>query len=198
MFIIIPAVLIGLSLVGISVIVARKMSYLRKLAPEAHELGPTIWHDLFPEVIGGVKRVEAREYGTAWLRELEKFLRKMRLMFSQVDRLSGALIRRVRKAHQKSDMLPPAEPAAPVVEVTPVEPKVATPEELKAEEQRLIVEIAQDPKNLDLYVELGAVYMAMQNFADAKESYSAALALRPDDSSLQRKLAQVLKKLPSA
>ena len=68
---------------------------------------------------------------------------------------------------------------------------------LKNEEERLIIEIAQNPKNAALYESLGDLYIEMSNFNDAKESFEAAIELNPQDESIKQKLSSVLEKLGS-
>jgi tetratricopeptide (TPR) repeat protein len=209
MFIIIPLTLIGISILTIAVIVWRKMPYLRKLAPEAHTFDSTIAHDFFPELMGAVEGIEFKKYLSLWLNEVEKLIRKVRILFSRVDRMSDSLIKRIRSIHAnrmaRQQEATTAEPA-PVEAQTPeyvdvptvqVRPRRIAPDPvaLKAEEQRLIVAIAHDPKNPALYRDLGDVYVKMKNLEDAKESFTAALKLNQNDEVTMRKLAQVMQKL---
>ena len=57
------------------------------------------------------------------------------------------------------------------------------------------VEIAKNPKDSRLYEVLGDLYVKMNNFSDAKESFEAAMELSPHDEGLQKKYSQVLKKM---
>ena len=80
MFILIPLILILGSVVGISIIIFRKMPYLNKLTPETHiplhtNIGKDVLNDLFPEFLEGLKSLKLKKYGHLWLIELEKFLR---------------------------------------------------------------------------------------------------------------------------
>ncbi len=207
MFLLIPISLILLSFLGIAVIMWRKVPYLKKLAPESHEVGESIWHDLFPEVIDEARQIHFKEYFVLWLRELEKFLRKVRLLFSKIDRISDGLIKRVRVAHRDQAVEEPSAggPFTGIPEAVQQEPLVAhvrprvrrtlTPDELKAREQQLIVEIAKDPKNIDFYIDLGDIYVKMENFKDARESFETALRLNPAHVGAKRKLAALLKKM---
>ena len=70
-----------------------------------------------------------------------------------------------------------------------------SPAFLKNEEQRLIMEIAKNPKDARLYEALGDLYMEMSGFIDAKESYEAAIELNPQDESLKQKLSSALEGL---
>ena len=88
MFIAIPLLLAALSMTGIVIIALRKMPYLRRLNPDAHPAGESVWHDFFPELIDGVRGIQVNEYKRTVLVELEKLLRRVRIVFSAIDRLS--------------------------------------------------------------------------------------------------------------
>lgn len=208
LFLIIPLSLIGVSLLAIGVIVWRKVPYMRRLTPEAHGLNQSVFTSFFPELVQNFGPARIKEYFAIWLQEMEKLLRKMRLLFSFVDRMSDNLIKRIRSAQQKRAKQTPTVPApkepeqpkvpeyvdVPTVQVRPRR-TAPNPALLKSDEQRLIVEIAHDPKNARLYRELGEVYIKMKNYEDAKESFATALKLNPADDVSQRKLALVLQKL---
>lgn len=72
---------------------------------------------------------------------------------------------------------------------------VETIELLKSEEHKLIIEIAKNPKDYRLYETLGDLYMKMENFNDAKESYEAAKELNPHGEVLVKKHSQALEKM---
>lgn len=74
-------------------------------------------------------------------------------------------------------------------------PAVGTIELLKSEEQKLIMEIAKNPKDYRLYETLGDLYVKMENFGDAKESYEAAMELNPHGEILVKKHSQALEKM---
>src|SRR6185369_1236412 len=99
MFIIVPLILIAISLVGIAVIVRPKLPYLRKLSPDAHEVSEHLVEDYFPELVQWVTHIPWREYRKNSLREIEKVLRRLRLMLLKVDHASDRLIRKVRRTH---------------------------------------------------------------------------------------------------
>jgi len=199
-FIIIPIAVAVAALVGAGVIVGRKLTYLRKLNPESHEVGVSLWHDMFPEAIDRANKIQVREHWSSWLAELEKALRQTRVWFSKLDRWWAGIINRVRTAREDSM---PEETQTGVVEdatLAPVvEPSVRIvskktkldPQKLKDEEQRLIIEIAQNPKNSELYAGLADIYVQMGNLTDAVESLKAAISLKPDDTDLKNKLSQV-------
>src|SRR3989344_9178074 len=157
---------------GIFFIVWRKMPYLRKLTVTDVQSGQSIWSDLFPELASGVNSTRLKHYRGVWLLELEKVLRRLRVMSMKMDRMSDSLIKRIRNVTERkhpagSTSSPQVLPAA--VLKTEEQTKQATTDEMKREEQRLIIEIAKNPKNSALYDVLGDLYVKMSNFADAKE-----------------------------
>lgn len=181
------------ALAGIIVIVWRKRAYLRKLTPESHETGQTIVHDLAPELIDWFRSIPWRQYLRNALVELETFLRNVRGVMSSVDRVSDKVIRRVRTVHQETARQHEEivaqrqeEEAAKLEE--PDEIDMDDPVQLKQEEQRLIIAISQDPKDVQLYTRLAQVYMRLQNYSDAIEALEAAIKLEPDDSSIKKRL----------
>lgn len=200
MFILIPISVAVVALIGVGIIVGKKLTYLRKLNPESHEVGVSLWHDMFPEAIDTANRIQVREHWSRWLVELEKALRQTRVWFSRLDRWWAGVINRVQTAREES--MPEetqVQPAGEATSTITVEPSVQIvnkktkldPQKLKSEEQRLIIEIAQNPKDGGLYETLGDVYVQMGNFNDAIESFKAAISIRPEDQSLKNKLSQV-------
>lgn len=208
LFYLIPLSLIAVSLLAIGVIVWRKLPYARKLTPEISGSEHSLFYDFFPEFARNVSGARIKEYLSIWLQEIEKLIRKVRILFSRVDRLSDSMITRIRKVNQQRV---PKEEAKEPAEEKVVRPQVqeyvdiptvqvrsrrsADIATLRTEEQKLIVEIAHSPKNARLYRDLGEVYVKMKNYEDAKESFATALKLNPADEMSQRKLALVLQKL---
>lgn len=197
MFILVPLMLILASVIGILIIVFRKMPYLNKLTPETH-LGSNVLADLLPELSKGFKNLKFKEYGDLWLVELEKFLRRLRVVSLKMDRISDSWIKKIRSGNiSRATMSAVTEKKEAVdFSVPKIQPStVVTIEDLKKEEQRLIIEIAKNPKDFGLYETLGDLYVNMNNFSDAKESYEAAIELNPNNESLQKKLSQASEKL---
>ena len=198
MFILIPLVLIVVSLLAMAVIIQRKLPYLRKLSPEAHQVGEHPLEDYFPELIHWFLEIPWKQYQQVVLREVEKMLRRSRLAISKMDHISDRLIKKVRKIHLTNHLeqtVPVAEKAEePVSMPAPVAFVEPSMEDLKAREQQLIIEIAQNPKNAELYEILGDLYMKMHSEQDAKEAYEAALGFNPDNQVVARKYSGLLKK----
>ena len=196
MFVIIPLLIALVSSAGISIIAYRKMPYLRRLDPEAHPMGASIWYDFFPELVNGIRGVNVSEYKRASLVELEKVLRRFRIVFSAVDRFSDSLIKAVRREHLETALKEETnhrqEPEAPAPELPAAKRETGTDtSDLKQQEQELIVAIAQDPKNAALYQKLARVYLDIGNFSDALESLQAAAKLEPDNETVKKELERI-------
>ncbi len=196
MFIIIPLVFVAISLLGIAIIVRPKLPYLRKLSPDAHQVGEHLIEDYFPELVQWVNNIPWREFRKNSLREIEKLLRRLRLILLKIDHVSDRLIKRVRRTHVADHV----EQVVNSIEKLP-EPMVSLPtpseptlEDLKAQEQQLIIDISQDPKNPQLYETLGDLYVKIGSDQDAQEAYEAALGFNPDNQVLARKYSALLKK----
>ena len=153
--------------------------------------------DLFPELSAGFKGLKLKEYGDLWLVELEKLLRRLRVISLKMDRISDSWIKKIRKGNISRTINSSIEKKTETIEI-PVSKaqsvQVITMKDMKREEQRLIIEIAKNPKDSKLYEVLGDLYIKTNNFSDAKESFEAAIELSPNNEELQKKLSQVLRK----
>ena len=233
MFIAIPFILILFSSTAVFFIVYRKWSLIKEAAvsmdsgpprspnspdPKLWKRLAGLWNDFFPEISSWFKRIKIEEYKTAWLFELEKILRRLRVFSLKMDRLSDALIKKIRRSgeltvRESADNRESVQPSAP--ETVAVRPDVVSwPKEpaenkkikrkikkkidanaLKAEEQKLIMEIAKNPKDYRLYESLGDLYFQLGDFDDAKASYEAAVELNPNSDLLAQKRSQTLEKM---
>ena len=208
MFIIVPLLLIIGSLSGIAIIVHRKLPHLKKLIPETNESGNGIVKDFFPELFAWFGSMEFKSYKQLSLTEVEKFLRRLRVMSLKIDHMSDSMIKKIRKV-QLTNHLEKAVIERPSPDVEPKRAERSSQDQtgqsmaqhsdnigigtLKAREQKLIIDIAQNPKDSELYEELGDLYLKMNSAQDAKESYEAALELNPSDIALARKYSRLLK-----
>ena len=199
MFILIPLVLVLASAAGIFFIVWRKMPYLRKLTVTDVQSGQSMWSDLFPELANVINTTRLKHYRGVWLLELEKVLRRLRVMSMKMDRMSDSLIKKIRNVTERKHEKHHGAAAAETGETTPTfaeqsrsSDRSVGADEMKKEEQKLIIEIAKNPKNSSLYEVLGDLYMKMSNFADAKESYEAAIELNPAKEELKKKHSQAV------
>lgn len=217
MFLLLPLVIIIVSLLGIAIIIWRKKSYLKKLYAlnmagngGSGELNPSNlrWgnygFEFFPEIKVLLDKFEFHKHRTVWLMETEKMLRKLRVMFLRVDRWSDTLIKKIRRVNlngqlNSQTMNKPIESyeeaISPDGNIGQAKKETVSFNFLKNEEQRLILEIAKNPKDSQLYESLGDLYFEMESFSDAKESYEAAIELNPQNESLKIKLSSALEKL---
>jgi|SRR3989344_899028 len=216
MFLLIPLLIIFGSALAITAIIWRKKSYLKEMiatggnTPEFN-LNPNFSFmeygmEFFPELVELFKRIKINRYKSIGLMEAEKSLRKARLIFLKIDRLSDVLIKKIRRVHlngqlkvhtaeEKLSEDSRSDAVIHVVDNKVSEKKSISPNFLKNEEQRLIIEIAKNPKDAHLYEVLGDLYIEMENFVDAKESYEASIELSPQNGSLKIKLSEALEKL---
>ncbi len=220
MFLLVPLLLIAISIVGILVLALRKKSYLDKLytlntagnGSEGISLSPIFsWkkygEEFFPEIKALINRLELDKYRGHWLVEAEKFLRRTRVISLRIDRWSDSVIKKIRRVHvnhalngsNKEVLLDSSVNEAvtntPAVHKSLTNDNPITRTFLKNEEERLIIEIAKNPKDAKLYESLGDTYVEMEGWVDAKESYEAAIELNPQDESLKQKLSSALGKL---
>ena len=154
--------------------------------------------EFFPELSQLLKRIQVNKYKNIGLMEAEKSLRKTRLVFLKIDRLSDMLIKKIRKVHLNGQLKGHmAEDKSNEIHFATPERKTISPNFLKNEEQRLILEIAKNPKDPHLYEMLGDLYVEMESFIDAKESYEASIELNPQNPTLKQKLSGALEKMVS-
>lgn len=205
MFIIVPLILIAIAIIGISIIVWRKVPYLKKLDIESiTNSGPNLftWREFFYDILpeAASQKPKLREFKDIWLSELEKFVRRMRLVSLKLDRLTDRVIRKIRRVNRpspiaeikKEEILKESKLQEGKNETKPAQ--ASNMAELKQKEQSIIIQIAKDPKNSELYKELSDLYVIMEQWADAKESIEAAIAIKPDDEDLKKKKSFILEK----
>jgi len=223
LFLLIPLILIVISAGGVLFIIWRKLPRLEKLA-EAESVNRAsfrgersdkdsaktgilsetqsrvyaesgwchVFFDLCPEIRNWAKNIKAKEYKEMWLIETEKLLRRLRVASLKMDRFSDSLITKIRKqTHSGGNSAFSVEEIKNQQDTKAEDGKV----EFKKNEQRLIIEIAKNPKNAALYEELGDLYSGAGDYKDAKESYEAAIELNSNSEGLKKKLSQILEKL---
>jgi len=193
LYLTIPLGITLLAIVGIVAIVWRKLPYLRKLTPESHEIGSTIFHDFAPEAIDYARGIPWRKTVNNVLVGIERILRRGRELVSMIDRVSISALKRVRHvqeetAKQQAVIESQAETAANEDDLEDQQADINNIEELREEEQRIIIAIAQNPKDVSLYDRLAHVYFGLSNYSDAVEALKAAVKLAPDDNRLVKRL----------
>lgn len=198
MFFIIPFGIFIISITAICWIISRKFVYLKKLAPEVIELSSEtqkgFWEEFFPGFAARFSGSKIRELRLNFLAEFEKFLRKLRLLSLKLDTATGHLLHRVRKSVVRHEGILNVEAAARIERVETLNGNGRS-KDWKEEEQRLIIEIARSPKDVQLYKKLGNIYIKIEEWHDAAESFKKALELNPEDETTRNKLTRLLKKL---
>jgi len=210
MYLFIPLFLFFASLVFVFSIIFRKFGYLKKLSTDHFlmiENGVAkdfrgFLRQMFFEVFNYFERVNISKHKAGFLTESEKSLRKLRLFFLRMDNLFNSLISRVRDSSVRErasiDRINNL-----AVEDKNREDRVMvnndpySAENLKKEEHNMIIEIAKDPKNPELYKKIGTLYMRMGQWAYAKESFETALKLDPKLDGIKDKLEDSIKLLKS-
>lgn len=198
LFFLIPLCIFLISLSLIVWVIARKFVYLRKLVPEALDGSATVqesfWTELFPELAGYLKKIKIREYGVAFLAEFEKFLRKLRLISLKIDTITNQLIHKVRKTTVYHEEVL-SKKAEIEEEKASARANGTGRKDWKEEEQELIIEIAKNPKDAELYKKLGRIYLRTGEDKDAHESFKKALELNPDDTEAKARLEKLMPKV---
>ncbi len=202
LYITIPLGIALVALLAAMVIVWRKMPFLRKLTPEAHETGETLLHDFAPEAVDWARGIPWRQYLHKVLTELEIGLNRLRQGMFALGRASESMMKNVRKAGQQAAKSHEAAVAQLEEEKKEREAEyepgdevdLTDPEQLKAEEQRLIVAIAQNPKDAALYSDLAKVYMRLRAYGDAVEALEQASRLVPENTEYLKRLERAKRK----
>ena len=198
MYLLIPLIIFLASLLLTVWIVTRKFVYLRKLAPEALENSAAVqenfWAEFFPELAGFFKKIKIREYGVAFLAEFEKFLRRLRLISLKIDTLTNRLIHRVRKTAVHHEGILTKEAEIENERGIEIAGNGMKKRDLIEDEQKLIIEIAKNPKDAELYKKLGQIYLKTGDDGDALESFKKALELNPEDKEIKAKLEKIAAK----
>ena len=210
MYILAPLVTIAVSAAIMIVIVGRKFPYLKKLPVDAAVPESGIVEGFLPEFFYFFKKIDLSFYQDLFFKELEKFLRRLRVVSLKIDSFTKQLIDKIRTKR------PAAERPASEVElafgkqsqVDESGQKAGTSnigagtvesfeEKQKKEEHALIIEIAKNPKSPELYKKLADLYILEENFSDAVEALETAVKLDPEDRKTAAKLRAVQKALPS-
>ena len=190
MYIIIPLVIIAVSIMAVGAIVWRKFPYLKKLSADSASIPENgLLAGFFPEARNYLKKIDLSIYRDLFFKELEKFLRRLRVVSLKLDSFTRHLIDKIRANGSEKETIEHLTPLPP----DSLESKVATP---AIEEHNLIIEIAKNPKNAGLYKKLADLYILAENFSDAAESLETSLKLDPDDKKTEAKLRAVRKHLP--
>lgn len=203
MFFVVPFGIFVVSITAITWVIGRKFVYLKKLTPEVVESvvpeQESFWVEFFPAWAAYFNSINLRQHRLNFLAEFEKFLRKFRLLSLKLDAATNHLIRRIRKSVMHHESVINEEAAAIQVEqdarVSNGVNSNGTVKDWKEEEQKLIIEIAKNPKNAEFYKKLGNIYAKTGEWYDAVESFKKSLELDPEDAGIKIKLERASKKL---
>ncbi len=199
MFFFIPFGIFIFSAVSIGWIISRKFVYLKKLTPEIVESvlpeQEGFWAEFFPGPTAYIQKMDLRLYRLNFLAEFEKFLRKLRLFSLKLDAATNRLINRVRKSVVHHENVISSEAAAQAEQEGRISSDSGRGVDLEEQEHKLILEIATNPKDVGLYKKLGNIYMKMEEWHDAVESFKKAVELDPEDEAVKTKLQRATKKL---
>lgn len=204
LYLTIPFGIFAAAVLAIAVIAWRKMPYLRKLTPEAHPSGKTVLHDYAPELIERMKAIPWRQALHGAILRIEDALRGIRDAMRRLDQASDRILHSVRRDVQKAaqehekELTRREEERRQLQERDTDEVDFDDPEQLKAEEQRLIVAIAQNPKDHGLYSDLARIAMRMHNWKDAVESLGQAAKLEPENEQYRKRLERARRKMEEA
>jgi len=167
--------LIVFSLIGLGIIVYRKIPLLARLSEEEMII--------LKRKKGVIQKLREINYKQHWLDliiHLEKFLRRIKIIFLKIENLLSKWINGLRRMSQIMNFVE--------------EDKDISISELKKpikEEQKWIDLIVENPKNITAYKFLGFLYWKQHNYTDAKASLEMAVKLGSKD----KKVKEVLREL---
>jgi tetratricopeptide (TPR) repeat protein len=210
MMTIILYLIIFISLVSLGVIVYRKIPLLTRLSDEEMLI--------LERKKGVIERIREIDYKRHWLNFvifLEKFLRRVKIIFLKLENLLSKWVRGLRNHSQvmtqkSKEWIKQREirrrqvKEKPVVETKKEIPvkidkekedeediSISDLEKPIKEEQKWINLIIENPKNITAYKFLGLLYWKQHNYSDAKASLEMAVRLGSKD----KKVKEVLREL---
>ncbi|MBI2626865.1 MAG: hypothetical protein HYW77_01335 [Parcubacteria group bacterium] len=193
MFIIFPLILILGSIVAIFAIVWRKRIYLRKLDALEFENGISFWVSMYPELNEVFNKVQLSKYKDHLLTELEKALRRLRIVSLKIENKVSHWLERMPKVLESTAV--ETNTGNGTTKETTLVNLVVNGDDWKKQEQEFVMEIAKSPKNAQLYRKLGALYMKQKLWEDALESLKTAVNLDPEDLESKARLEKVVQKV---
>ena len=201
------------SLIGLGIIVYRKIPLLARLSEEEMII--------LKRKKGVIQRLREINYKQHWLNliiHLEKFLRRIKIIFLKIENLLSKWINGLRRMSQvmtqkskewiRQKELKRKKIKEGTTEEIPIKVNKKEKEDLQfikededisiselkkpiKEEQKWIDLIIENPKNITAYKFLGFLYWKQHNYADAKASLEMAVKLGSRD----RKVKEVLEEL---
>ncbi len=184
MFAVIPLAFIFLGAAGIGYIVWPKIKELkqREEPPEAKE---DFWHSIFPEIFGFLNSAVSRwsVLKSNALADYEKFLRRVKIISLKTHNLSDKLLEKKQKNGKAASL--------EFKEIDSFSKEQAANAQFKIKEDNLIIEIAKNPKEKNLYKTLGAFYLENEMFSDAKDVFNVVLELDPNDLEAKERVEKI-------
>lgn len=207
----IAQILILVSLLGIGVIILRKIPALLSLPEKPKEILPS--QPFFSRLKRKIKGWQYSEYRGKILAWLEKLLRKTRLLFLKIDSFFLAGIEKARERsqlwkvksrawveHKRQKKIKKLEALQKIEKAELIDKLKETKkgdqaeigvEHLAKKEKELIKTISQNPKDPELYKELGSVYLEAKNFKDAQQAFEEAFKINPNDLEAKENLEKI-------
>lgn len=181
-------IILFLSLLGIFLIVVRKIPILMKFPrqPEVVFIPQPFFKKIF--------HFRISKYFILLINLAEKTLRKLRIVFLKMDNFFIQWIQKVREKSQVWTIryqawLPQRKMWR--IKVKHQEKEESIADDFKAEEQAYIKLLAQDPKNAEIYRKLANLYLAQKNYQDAVQALQQVLKLKPQDKRAMAKLEKI-------
>jgi len=210
-----PWIVLGISVIGIIVIILRKIQVLLKLPVKSaiEHLSPSVGEKIKIK-IEGLRYSSLQPAIATWL---EKTLRKLRVTLLKLDNVFLNLIERAReksqilKARSRAwvehhrlkkieklqmlEKLDQAEVSETIEKAKKESKKEPVPKKEKdstlAEEKKLVDLITKEPRNIEAYRKLGFLYLKLDNKEDAKNCFREVLKIDPDDLEVISKLKEL-------
>jgi len=194
MFIFIPLILIAVSLFGIGFIILPKLRVLKNDDKSSYQLEPgqSFWRLMLPELFSFIDRIDFKSYKKAVLTDIEKFLRRIKILSLKIDNSINRWLEQRPKISNGGDFS-----KVKVGEEEKTEDNINKERAdknnsvFKNKEKELITKISQNPKDKELYKTLGALYLEYNDLLDAKAVFDVVLELDPND----KEAKEALKKL---
>jgi len=189
----IPYIIIILGLIGIIVLVLRKIPTLVKISSEA---SASVSSAPFTEkTVNLIKnKIAHPNYWLAFLNWFEKSLRKTRIVFLKIDNFFVALIAKSRESSknlaEKSKTWVSERRMSRIEKLKMLAELRRTDEE---KEDMLLSILRQNPRDIKAYKELGCLYLEKKNFQDAKSAFAEVLKINPEDELAKEKLEEINK-----
>ena len=201
-------ILILVGSAGMVVSVLRKIPVLLKLPARPQEVLPA--QSFFLRLRTRIKDLKYSEYRVKVLSWFEKALRKARLLFLKIDNFFLSGIKKAREGSQtwkirsrawvehkrekkikKLEALQGIEKEKFIDKIKETKSGDGGKDNAAKKEKELIKAISRNPKNPQLYKDLGFLYLDLENYKDAQQAFEQTLKLAPFDKEVKEKLDKI-------